>query len=61
MDEIRLKNFRCFRDEQIARLAPTDAARGRKQHRQDFLYGHGSRVVGCCWLGQSAEFQRRAL
>ena len=46
MNELRVKNFRCFREEQTARLAPLTLLVGEKQHGEDIALSHDSCPLG---------------
>ena len=47
MEQIRLRNFRCFREEQTARMAPLTLLVGENSTGQDLVHGADSCAVGC--------------
>ena len=61
MDKIRLKNYRCFRDEQTARLAPLTMLVGENSTGKDLLHGFDSSAPGCCLWASGPGLQEISL
>ena len=60
MDEIRLRDYRCFREEQTARLAPLTLLVGENSTGKTSFPGYNSRPLGVRQRLQDPGLQRRA-